>query len=495
MQTWSKQTIALVSLVSGMVLALIKFGVAYVTGSLSILAEAVDTLLDLVASSVALLAVRIADVPPDDDHPYGHARAENLGALAQTVLLIVTALWIVWQALERLFFVPAIPTITLWSFLIIVVSLVINAVRVVLLHRAAHTNASEALHASAANFATDMIGSLVVLVSIAVILAGQWLNLAPALLTRIDPLAAIIVALLALHTAWHLGQRSIHILMDGIPGDLNQRLTNRIGEIPIVVPNSTQVRARFVGEQPYVEVIVAMPRGHSLEEAHELADTVEDAVRAELDAANVLVHVEPARVPAEPYTTTVYSVAQQLGLRVHHLDVYQLSDGMRVEMDLELPGSLTLAEAHTYSEQLEAAIEAELPAPATIVVHLEPRHDQVQPAVRYPPVHEKVQQVLHTLPNADSILHAETLLADDGIIVAIHCHFPGQTQLTDVHMMMARMEHDLLRAMPDVTRVQIDPEPSECLHRCCFYANGCIVRDCPQHGDQASLMSSHFLSE
>jgi divalent metal cation (Fe/Co/Zn/Cd) transporter len=140
--------------------------------------------------------------------------------------------------------------------------------------------------------------------------------------------------------------------------------------------------------------------------------------------------------------------------------MYQLAEGVRIKMDLELPSNLTLAEAHHHSEELEAAIVRELPARTSVAIHLEPRRDKVQPAVRYGPVLEQVQHALEALPEiAASVLRIEALLTDKGTIVVLHCHFPGATPLTEVHTRMACIEHDLLRVMPDIVRVQIDPEP------------------------------------
>jgi cation diffusion facilitator family transporter len=442
-------------------LATIKLLVGIISGSLSILADAADSVIDLISAGITLLAVRIADLPPDANHPYGHARADNLGALGQAMLLIVTACWFIWQALERIIIAPAIPELNSLVLLVVIVSLLLNGLRIYHISRATSTSKSETLTASVANFANDMLASLVVLLVLGLIMLHSWLPLPPWFIQRVDAFGAIIVALFALNLAWRLGARSIAALMDSIPDDLNQRLAGRIGELPAVVPNSAHVRARFVGEQPFVEVTVGMPRGHSLEEAHELADSIEAVVCHELAAANVVVHVEPARTMTEPYTTTVYSVAQQLGLRVHNLDLYQLTDEMRVEMDLELPSSMTLGEAHTYSERLEAAIAAEMPCQTTVAVHLEPRYDEVQPVVRYKPVDERVDAALGTLPHVSSIVRTSSLLSDDGIIVTLHCRFPGKTPLTEVHAKMSLIERDLRRALPDIVRVQIDPEPSD----------------------------------
>jgi cation diffusion facilitator family transporter len=458
--TISRQVASLASVALGVVLITAKIIISIITGSLSILAEAFDAAFDLLAAGVTVLAVRIAERPPDENHPYGHARADNLGALAQTVLLVVTAAWILWHAGQRIFVAPAIPEVNVWALLVIVISLAINVFRVYMLNRATHSAASPSLAASIANFSIDMLGSLVVLLALLIISLREWLPIPFWLVARADALAAACVALLGLLVAWRLGTEAIRALMDDVSPDLNRRLISRITEIPDVIDNSVLVRTRFVGSTPYVEVTVGTQRDRSLEEAHRLADDVEHAVCTELDEAQVLVHVKPTRTERESYATAVYSIAQRLGLRIHNLDMYQLAEGVRIEMDLELPSNLTLAEAHHHSEELEEAIIHELPARTSVAIHLEPRRDKIQPAVRYGPVLEQVQHALKALPEiAASVSRTEALLTDKGTIVVLHCSFPGHTPLTEVHTRMACIEHDLLRVMPDIVRVQIDPEP------------------------------------
>jgi cation diffusion facilitator family transporter len=454
----SKHTAAVLSVGASILLTVVKVLVGMLTGSLSILAEAIDSVLDLLAAGVTFLVVRVADLPPDENHPYGHARAENLGALAQTVLLVATAALVLWHALERILFMPVIPEVTIWSFLVIIISLIINVARVYTLHRTARETRSHTLAANVANFANDILGSLLVLVALGLIALDPWLNLPSWLIVRADAIAAALVALVAIRVAWMTGQQAIGALMDDVPPDLSRSLLERVSQLPDVVPDSAHIRTRFVGEQPYVEVTVGTPRGRSLEEAHQLADDVEHAVRTELNEANVLVHVKPARTPAEPYATAIYSLAHNLGLRVHNLDLFQLSDRVLAEMDLELPGSLTLAEAHVHSEQLEAAIAAELPCCSTIMIHLEPRHDQMQPAVRYTPLVAQVQRAIDTLPDAALLSLDDALLIDKGVVVLLHRTFPGTMRLTEVHDIMAEIERNLQYAMPEIAVVQIDPE-------------------------------------
>src|SRR5689334_22292062 len=379
----TKRGAALASIASGVLLTGLKLVVGVATGSLAILAEAAHSALDLLAAGITFMVVQIADLPPDENHPYGHARAEHLGALAEAVLLVVTAVLVLRESYLRIFVHPELPEISIWAFAVMIVSLVVDWQRSRSLKRAAEQFKSDALAADAAHFTNDLLSTGVVLTGLTLIAITNPGGLLPAwLYIRVDALAAAVVALIALWVSWGMALHAIRALMDDVPADLSRRLVRQVAALPSVVPDSVQMRTRFVGEQPYVEVSLGTPRGASLEEAHQLTEAVEAVIREELAGADVPVHVEPARMPSEPYTTAVYAAAHRLGLHVHNLDVYQLADSVRVDVDLELPTDLTLGEAHTSSERLEQAVCEELGDRTIVAVHLEPRRDRVQPAVR-----------------------------------------------------------------------------------------------------------------
>jgi cation diffusion facilitator family transporter len=377
------------------------------------------------------------------------------------VLLVVTAVLVLRESFLRIFVHPELPEISIWAFAVMIISLLVDWQRSRALKRAAKQFKSDALAADAAHFSNDLLSTGVVLAGLTLIAITNPSRLLPEwLYIRVDAIAAAVVALIALWVSWGMALHAIRALMDDVPADLSRRLVRQVNALPSVVPNSVQMRTRFVGQQPFVEVTLGTPRGGSLEQAHQLTQTVEAVIRDELAGANVLVHVEPARTATEPYATAVYAAANRLGLHVHNLDIYQLTDSVRVDMDLELPTNLTLGEAHTSSEQLERAICEELGGTTIVAVHLEPRRDQVQPAVRYAPLNAEIQRVLAQLPDASAVAQVETLLTDAGTIVTLRCAFPPETPLSEVHNAMAHLERDLRRVVPDVVRVQIDPEPS-----------------------------------
>jgi cation diffusion facilitator family transporter len=455
-----KQRIATASVVASSALAVLKFAVGVLTGSLGLIAEAAHSLLDLVSTLITLLVVRIAAISPDRDHPYGHEKAENLGALAGMALLAVTAAFILYHAAIKIFAQPRAPEVTIWSFAVLIVSIAVDFSRARALRKAAQEHHSDALASDAEHFGNDMLGAVAVLVGLAIIALSSVVPIPESLTTRADALAAVIVAFIALRSVWNLSAAAVRALMDNIPVDLTDRLKERVESLDGVVKGSTQLRTHFVGNRPYVEIKLGTPRGGSLESAHRLSEVVEKTVRTELANAQATVHVEPTAIPDESPAASIRTVADRLGLRVHNLNIYLVASNLRVELDLELPDSLSLVEAHRYSEELEKAVERELSQRVQITVHLEPRSDQPRPAVRQSKITERVRNTLLGMPQAADVRVHDVLITDEGLVVTLQKAFPGSTSLREAHEVMSELERTLKALNPEVARVHTDPEIS-----------------------------------
>ena len=315
-------------------------------------------------------------------------------------LLGGTGALILYHAFDTIFVHPGSPVVSVWAFAVLIVSLVVDFFRARALRKAAASHASSALASDAEHFANDMLGAISVLAGLAVIALRDPLHLPEWLVARADAIAALIVAAIALRSVWSLGSKAVRALMDDVPIGLTDRLKKRVESVDGVVSGTVMVRTRFVGNRPFVEVKLGTVRGASLESAHQLSEVVEKELSAELGNAEAIVHVEPAATPDEPRAAGVRAIADRLGLRVHNLNIYLVARETRIELDLELPDSLTLAEAHRHSETLEAAIRKELPGTVLVTVHLEPRSDEPKPAVRHRPSTRRVEEALAKLPEA-----------------------------------------------------------------------------------------------
>jgi cation diffusion facilitator family transporter len=278
-----KQSAALTSLLAAVGLTAFKIIVGLLTGSLGILAEAAHSGLDLVAAGMTLVAVRISGRPADRSHLYGHGKIENLSALGETLLLLVTCAWIVREAALRLVHHRVEIEVTVWSFAVMLTSIAIDVSRSRVLARAARKFHSQALEADALHFQTDVWSSAVVIFGLLAVKAGQWYA---------DAVAAMGVSLLVAWVSLQLGRRTIDALMDRAPEGMEERILAAVEAVP-GVRNCHNLRMRYSGPVLFIDLHVLVDGEQSLAKAHQLTETVEQAIQELAPQADVTVHPEP----------------------------------------------------------------------------------------------------------------------------------------------------------------------------------------------------------
>jgi cation diffusion facilitator family transporter len=278
-----KRWAALSSLAAAVGLTAFKFVVGALTGSLGILAEAAHSGLDLVAAFMTFLAVRISGRPPDRTHLYGHGKVENLSALFETVLLLATCVWIVREAVHRLTSHTGAVEVTVWSFAVMVVSIVVDASRSRVLARTAKKYHSQALEADALHFQTDIWSSAVVILG----LISAKLGFAAG-----DAVAALGVSVVVVWVSIQLGRRTIDALLDTAPAGMEQQIAIVVEAVP-GVRNCHNIRIRESGPLLFIDLHVLVDGGQTLAQAHDLTETIEAAIREISPRADVTVHPEP----------------------------------------------------------------------------------------------------------------------------------------------------------------------------------------------------------
>ncbi len=288
-----KKSAALSSVFAAVGLTTFKIIVGALTGSLGILAEAAHSGLDLVAALVTFLAVRVSGKPADEHHRYGHGKVENISALFETLLLLATCVWIIYEAVQRLFVRSVEVEVSIWSFLVMGVSIVIDYTRSRILYRAARKHNSQALEADALHFSTDIWSSSVVILGLVGVLISERVA-GLAFLKQADAVAALGVALIVVYVSMELGVRTVKSLLDTAPDGLAARI-KAVAEAVPGVADCHDVRVRTSGPSLFVDVHILAAGDWPLAQAHALTEAVEEAIRQEFPAADVTVHPEPMR--------------------------------------------------------------------------------------------------------------------------------------------------------------------------------------------------------
>ncbi|HEY9152898.1 MAG TPA: cation diffusion facilitator family transporter [Anaerolineales bacterium] len=286
-----KGSAALSSVIAAIGLTTFKIIVGILTNSLGILAEAAHSALDLAAALMTLFAVRMSDKPADKEHNFGHGKIENLSALFEAVLLLATSAWIINEAVDRLFFKKAVVEVSIWSFIVMGTSIVIDYARSRILYRAAKKYNSQALEADALHFSTDIWSSSVVILGLIGVTVSRFV---PGLhwMYEADAVAALLVAVIVIFVSGELGWRTISALLDTAPKGMTEKIIAEVGKMK-GIHDCHAVRIRPSGARWFVDLHVTMKGEITLNEAHTITEKIERKVQKLLPQSDVTVHVEP----------------------------------------------------------------------------------------------------------------------------------------------------------------------------------------------------------
>jgi cation diffusion facilitator family transporter len=450
-----KHTVALTSIAASAGLTAAKAAVGLATGSLAILSEAAHSLIDLVATVMTYFALRVADMPADAEHHYGHGKVESLSALAETALLFVLSGVVVWEAGRRLLgFEGASVAATPAAFAVIAVSIVVDFVRSRALYRAAAAHRSEALEADALHFGSDMWSSAAVLIG----LGGLRLGYAWS-----DAAAAIVVALFVCLAGWRLGRRTIDTLTDTAPAGAAERIAALARKVKGVV-DVERVRARRVGPTLFVDLEVDASRTLPLDRVVVLKSDIAREIVAAMPEVELNAVVSPRALDDETVLDRVMVIARNRGLAVHHVTVQAIGGKLAVSLDLEVDGALTLAAAHEIASGLEAAVRDELGPDVEVESHIEPMlTDRLAGHDAAPARVEAVHAALAALAAENGALRdiheVRVRETSDGEIVNFHCDVDPAMRISEAHEKVDELERGLRRQFPEIKRVIGHAEP------------------------------------
>ena len=267
----------------------LKVAAYLITGSVGLLSDAAESVVNLVAAFVALIVLHIAARPADDDHHFGHSKAEYFSAAVEGIMIFVAALVIVVAAVRRFLAPQELEQVGV-GLAISVVAAVVNGVVGMVLIRAGRRHRSITLEADGRHLMTDVVTSVGVVVGVGLVVLTGWL--------RLDPVVAFLVGCNILWTGWHLVRRSVDGLMDHTMGPEDTARLTRVllryasGEVAF-----HGIRSREAGAEKHVTMHVLVPGAWSVQRGHDLLEDVEDAVRGEFGRIEVVTHLEPLEDP------------------------------------------------------------------------------------------------------------------------------------------------------------------------------------------------------
>ena len=449
----SKTKVAAISMIASASMATIKLVVGIAIGSLALISEALHSSIDLVATIVTWIVVRISDRPADAEHHYGHGKIESLSALGVIAMLYVLAGGIVVQAYVHLREGVPPPTLSAIPFVVLVADIVVNAWRARALHRTALDTRSQALEADALHFASDVLGSIAVIIGLTLSGLGYAWG---------DATAAIGVAVLISILGLRLGRATIETLLDRAPDGVAERADAAIRALPDVV-GIARLRVRMVGPRHFVDVTAEVPRTYPIDRIDAIKQQAQNAVSAALGDADLTFTAIPVARDNESVRERIMVIARNSGLAIYHVTVHDLGEKLTVSIDLEVDGEMALVDAHAIAHRLEHDIRHEFGADVEVDTHIEPLEPELPLGTDAVPTRiHAIRTALSGFATGGAIHDIHNVRVRDteaGEIVNFHCRAAPSMSVAKVHESVDEIERALRRAFPSVKRVISHAEP------------------------------------
>lgn len=442
---------------------LIKLGVGVVSGSLSVIADGVQSIIDSASNVIGLLGVWVSARPPDENHPYGHHKYEAVAALGIGALSLMAAYEIVRNVFARLTGNPTLLSITPVTIGLLGFTFVVNLGITLYETRLGQRLQSLVLLADAAQTRTNLFVTVSVIASLIAAQFGlNWL----------DSIVALIVVVVILRSAYGVLRSTSNVLTDvtaADPKDLEQ--------IVLGVPNVSHVndiRSRGHADAMYVDLHVQVHPHMGIEQAHSVASEIEHRIAERLPGVvETLVHVEPVRPeasssPWQELSLSHRNVADGLGIGLHDLHAHIEQEGdYSVEVHLEMEASLKLGEAHALADEFEHRIREALPAVRSLTTHIEPlktvlpNESGLTSPTQVNDLRRRITRLTDQLAGHGACHNVELHNINGHLTATLHITQPPDQSLTKAHALAEKVKQTLRDHEPRLHRIVVHVEPPD----------------------------------
>ena len=448
-----KARVAAISIFASAGMAAAKFTVGIAIGSLALISEALHSSVDVVATVITWAVVRVSDRPADEEHHYGHGKLESVSALFVIAMLYVLAGGILVESWSRLREGAPPPAISVIPFIVLLIDIAVNFWRARALHRTARDTKSQALAADALHFASDVLGSIAVIIGLALSGLGYAWG---------DSAAAIAVAVMISLLGLRLARSTVETLVDRAPEGVSEKADAAIRAVPGVV-DIERLRVRMVGSTHFIDAIVLVPRTFPIDRVDEIKRKAQEAVAKALGDADLTFTAIPVARDNESVRERIMVIARNSGLAVHHVTVHDLGGKLTVSIDLEVDGDMALTAAHDIAHELERNIREEFGEDVEVDTHIEPLEPELPVGTDAAPDRVEVIKAALSRFAGDGAIHdihnVRVRDTEAGEIVNFHCRAAPSMSVIKVHENVDEIERALRRAFPTVKRVISHAEP------------------------------------
>ena len=433
-QQKSRIIAASISIIIHIFLLLFKLLIGVLTNSLSIIALAADSGFDIIAAYATYWGIRKISKPADKDHNYGHGKYEFLASGIQGIILYLTAVLIIIDAIFRLIFGAEI-TVNIFSFIVMIVGIGLNIFLAIYLSKISKKTKSLALEANSINSISDILNYIIVFISLFFIL---YLNLG-----IIDGIVAIIVSIFIIRGGYILNKKSLSGLLDKIPPEVKlEKIKSVINSVP-GVKNAHSIRLRSSGPYIFMDSVIQCDGAQSVEQAHNCTEMVETSLKKNFpDITDIVIHVEPMKTFSNQMKNKIRKKVLEIKeiKRCHHIHFGTAGNSFILDLHVIIDGRFSLDYAHKITEKVEKYIKEELEKEfdlknVQVLVHPEPYNDLDQDQII-----NEIIEITENISSVENCHNVKIRIEEKEILINMHVSMRSNMNIEQAHQISEIIE-------------------------------------------------------
>ena len=449
----NKRKVAFFSLLVSIFLVVIKITIAYFTNSIGVFSEALNNGLDIVTVLITYMAIRISIRPADKDHTYGHGKYENLSAFLEISIISALSFFIIYKSIQRIIYRNFVLKLNWYVFLILIISIALNIIRVFYIGRAVRRYNSFAFKADFLNYSSDIISSTIVIVGLLVANAGFYLA---------DPIASIIVSIIVLIFSSRLLIGTVRNLMDYIPKEITDKVLEILKEIR-EVKSVNKLKIHEVGNIKFINLEICLKNNLYLSQVEKIKEKIKNKIRSNIQGSEIILETKslPSKDNIEAYVKEI--ILTQLNVKdIHNIFIYNVDNHIDISIHIELNKYLKLDETEKLTKVAEEKIKEKIGNIRSVYIHIE----DSKSGESWNDITEKSEKLISDIKNEISLYvspetcHNFTILEKEGLCnLAFHCRLKKSLDVKKAHSIITGIEDDIKRKFKNISEISIHVEP------------------------------------
>ncbi|MBM3699640.1 MAG: cation-efflux pump [Actinobacteria bacterium] len=449
----SKKQVALFSLIVTIILVAVKVLMAYLSNSIGVLSEALNNGLDLVTVLIVFLAVRMSSKPADSDHTYGHGKYENLSALIEIIIISVLCFFIIYKSAQRIIFKDFELNLNNYVFIVLIVSIAVNIVRVYFVGRAAKKFDSYAFKAEFLNYFSDILSSIIVIIGLFVSEAGFYLA---------DPIASIIISLMILVFGARMALKVVRNFLDYIPREVTDKVRCVIESIPEVM-STDRILIHEVGNTKFINLAISVDDNIYLSRLENLKEKIKAKILQAYPGSEIMISAKSAFSECNIDCRIKEILLGWNDVKdIHNLSIYNVSNMIDVSAHIELSKSLNLIESEKLTTEAEKRIKQEIKNIRNVYIHIEDKKSDENWNDITKDSEELIKDIEAHISGyiiKDSY-HNFTILERNGYYyIALHCRLDRNMEIDSAHSVITELEDRIKSISAKIKDVLVHVEP------------------------------------